>query len=408
MQNINTKLRKHLYNSKRVAIIAVFCVFILISVQFNQTVPIIQYAFADTDGDGLEDELENTSYYKYFEDTTTREFNGDQGAQQGNGWTHYDYQLNILRPKFRFTVNVTSRNNTGDLYILVGEDGNIEMNHSVTIDQTGEISTFLIPTSSNLTIQHTRVRLNSNLNFSIDKFLMESNSDWNNSDTDNDGLSDGTEDSDFNQHTDSWETSPLMWDSDSDGLNDGDEIDNGTDPLDSDSDGDGISDYYEVINGLNPLTNDTDNDGLTDYDEINTYLTNATNNDTDGDGLLDGSEVITYCTDPLDTDSDDDSLTDYQEVYIYSTDPNDSDTDGDDYSDGIEVLQYNTNPLNATEDTDGDGLIDPWEAAIGTNRTLSDTDGDNLTDYFEYVTGWTITVNGVQEGVIPNDINNCA
>ena len=399
MQNFNNKLRKHLYKSKRVAIIAAFCVFILISVQYNQTVPVIQYACGDTDQDGLPDDLENMSYYKYFEDNSTRVFNGDQGSQQGNGWTHYDFQMNILRPKYRFTVNVTARNNTGYLYILVGEEGNIEMNHSVTIDQTGEIFTFLIPTSSNLTMQVTRVRLNSNLNFSIDKFLMESNTDWNDSDTDGDGLSDGTEDSNFNQHTDSWETSPLMWDADGDGLSDGAEIDNNTDPLSQDSDDDGLSDYYEVINGYNPLSNDTDSDDLTDYDEINTYSTNATNNDTDGDGLLDGLEVLTYLTDPLDTDSDDDSLTDYAEIYTYSTDPNDSDTDGDGYSDNIEVLQYNTNPLNATEDQDGDGLIDPLEAAIGTNRTLTDTDGDNLTDYFEYETGWTIIVDGVPDSV---------
>jgi len=399
MQTCRNNLRKKINFSKRVGLSALFCVFILVAVQYNQIVPIIEFASGDTDQDGIEDELENTSYYRYFEDDTLREFNGDQGSQQGNGWTHYDFQMNIIRPKYRFTVNVTERNNTGSLCILVGEEGNEQMNYSMTIDQTGEISTFLIPTSFNLTPAATVVRLNSNLEFSIDYFLMESNSHWNDSDTDDDGLSDGTEDSNFNQHTDEWETSPIMYDTDGDGLNDGAEVDNNTDPLSQDSDDDGLSDYYEVINGYDPLSDDSDDDDLSDYDEVNVYSTDPVDDDTDGDGLLDGSEVLTYYTDPNDTDSDDDSLSDYAEVFTYSTDPNDDDTDGDGYSDGLEVLTYNTNPLNATEDTDGDGLIDPLEASIGTNRSLVDTDGDTLSDYFEYETGWTITVDGVPDSV---------
>jgi parallel beta-helix repeat protein/predicted outer membrane repeat protein len=75
----------------------------------------------------------------------------------------------------------------------------------------------------------------------------------------------------------------------------------GTDPDDSDSDDDGLSDGAEVANGTEPLTADTDGDGLWDGDE-ETYGTDPLAADTDGDEYDDGAEVVHGST-PSDSDS---------------------------------------------------------------------------------------------------------
>ena len=94
-------------------------------------------------------------------------------------------------------------------------------------------------------------------------------------------------------------------DSDDDGLTDGQEVNASfTDPNDPDSDDDGMSDGWEVNNSLNPNVDDSTNDPGGDR------LTNLQEYQND--------------TDPNDSDSDDDELTDGQEVNDYSTDPNDS------------------------------------------------------------------------------------
>jgi len=73
-------------------------------------------------------------------------------------------------------------------------------------------------------------------------------------DTDNDGLSDGSE---AEQGTD-----PNDPDSDQDGLYDGDEVDFGTNPRDPDSDNGGTNDGDELNSGTDPL--DGDDDGIAD------------------------------------------------------------------------------------------------------------------------------------------------
>ena len=80
--------------------------------------------------------------------------------------------------------------------------------------------------------------------------------------------------------------------------------------------------------------------------------------ETDGDG------VDSNCDghDDLDQDSDGDGLTDVAEAAL-GTDPNDADSDDDGLSDGDEVNTHNTLPLNA--DTDGDGLSDGQEVNVG-------------------------------------------
>ena len=81
-------------------------------------------------------------------------------------------------------------------------------------------------------------------------------------------------------------TDPLDTDTDNDGVSDGDDID----PLDanSDSDGDGISDSQETTNGTDPLNADSDGDGVADGDDVNP---NDANSDSDGDGISDGQET---------------------------------------------------------------------------------------------------------------------
>jgi hypothetical protein len=103
-------------------------------------------------------------------------------------------------------------------------------------------------------------------------------------------------------------------DSDDDGLTDGEELALGTDPFDSDTDDDGLSDGDEVnVHGTDPLDPDTDDDGLSDGDEVNVHGTDPLDADTDDDGLVDGLEVD-LGLDPLDPDSDDDGIPDGEDT----------------------------------------------------------------------------------------------
>jgi len=102
-------------------------------------------------------------------------------------------------------------------------------------------------------------------------------------DTDNDGIPDPWEISNFGDLT----TVGLTTDFDGDGLLDIDEYSNNTDPKDSDSDGDGMPDGYEVANSLDPLDDgsidpnngpdgDPDGDAHTNIDE---HLAGSSSND---------------------------------------------------------------------------------------------------------------------------------
>jgi hypothetical protein len=82
-------------------------------------------------------------------------------------------------------------------------------------------------------------------------------------------------------------------------------------------------------------------------------------------------------------DSDGDGLTNAQEAAL-GTNPNDPDTDDDALFDGDEV-RLGTNPLNP--DTDGDGLKDGDEVRLKTNPLDPDTDHDGLKDGAEVQMG---------------------
>lgn len=149
-------------------------------------------------------------------------------------------------------------------------------------------------------------------------------------DTDEDGLTDGQEVSEFGAN-------PLVADTDADGVLDGDEVAQGTSPIDAaagaalvepapaaeaavepetpveepavaeeaapvaaapgDGDGDGLEDAIEFELGTDPFDVDTDDDGLTDGDEYYVFATGTRNPDSDGDGVLDGDEAAVG-TDP--------------------------------------------------------------------------------------------------------------
>ncbi|MGV8149000.1 MAG: hypothetical protein ACLKAN_08345 [Alkaliphilus sp.] len=103
-------------------------------------------------------------------------------------------------------------------------------------------------------------------------------------------------------------------DTDNDGLSDQVEKIIGTNPNESDSDGDGLNDLFELENNLDPLKEDTNGDGLLDLHEItrgdtNTQLTSEmVLRDTDSDGTID----------VFDDDNDNDGIKDFLDISPFS------------------------------------------------------------------------------------------
>lgn len=175
---------------------------------------------------------------------------------------------------------------------------------------------------------------------------------------------------------------PLDGDTDDDGLIDGLEgtlayDSNRTNYNNPDTDGDGLGDLQELLLGSNPLDVDTDNDMVTDGDEYLKYGTSVFLNDTDMDGILDGQELFWFHTSPFLRDSDGDGLGDAAELFDYYSDPLDDDSDNDGLSDYEEVIIYGT--LVKVADTDGDQLLDGFEVnVLKTSPFLWDTDNDSI------------------------------
>ena len=241
-------------------------------------------------------------------------------------------------------------------------------------------------------------------------------------DSDDDGISDGEEDSNANGAQDTDETNPLSTDSDGDGIQDGTELGlvsplSGTDlslfvpdsdptsatfPLDDDTDNDGIIDGEEDSNAngaqdtdeTNPLSTDSDGDGLKDGLEIG--LVEPQGLYTDESTFVADSDPSTT-TNPLSEDSDEDGLSDAEEDQNYNgaqesdeTAAHLYDTDEDGLSDGEELL-LETNPLNP--DSDEDGLSDAEELLLETNPLIADSDNDGLSDAEEVQTFSTDPLN---------------
>ena len=177
-------------------------------------------------------------------------------------------------------------------------------------------------------------------------------------DTDADGMADGWENLHFGDLDE-----VAAGDADSDNLTNLQEYLNGADPNDSDSDDDGLSDYDEVnTHGTDPASADTDADGMPDDWELNNSLDPSDPSDAfddpDSDNLTNLGEYQNNA-DPADTDTDDDGLDDGWEANEFFTDPTLADTDSDgtnDVTGVIELSGTNTHRRTGTWAEDGDLL----------------------------------------------------
>jgi len=354
--------------------------------------------FMDTDGDGLDDNLEfsagpGCNSCPYVNDDDSDDDGLQDGYEDKNGDGSITNTIGRSTSQGSGETDFCNPDTDGDGLLDGEEEGLFGQGAVTAVTPTGAVTT--IPALDD--------------------------------DSDNDGLSD-------------WEevnvtgTNPLHWDTDGDGVSDANELiatgggwpkrtfHQESDPLDRDTDDDGLSDYIEWGNaglgtGLGitrttggtrdticPFVNDddSDDDGLQDgYEDKNRdgSITNTIgrstsqgsgetdfcNPDTDLDGLLDGEEealfgqgAVTAVTPTgavttipaLDDDSDNDGLSDWEEVNVTGTNPLHWDTDGDGIGDADELIAtggawpkrtfiQESDPLDP--DTDDDGLPDAIE-----------------------------------------------
>lgn len=257
-------------------------------------------------------------------------------------------------------------------------------------------------------------------------------------DSDNDGITDLAE----NQNgTDSDENGVIdgSTDSDNDGMLDSGDSDvanegsPGTFPLDSDNDGvpnyldidsdnDGITDHEENVDGTGTDANndgivdgsaDADNDGIldsADSDDSAIGSPNSDPTDTDGDGIAN----------PYDIDADDDGIIDNIEAQATTGSPTQAggtDTDGDGLDNVFETTGLSPvdtdsdgTPDYLDTDSDGDGfpdLLEGWDTDADyfaeTSPAGTDSDNDGLDDNFDAIVGPNDTTNPSNNGQDAND-----
>lgn len=206
-------------------------------------------------------------------------------------------------------------------------------------------------------------------------------------DSDQGGVTDGSEDFNLNGRVDPGETDPAaghaaddqnVVDTDHDGLSDGLEKQLRSDPNDADSDDDGLADGSEP----NP-SDDADRDGLI----------GLLDPDSDNDALFDGTELGFDCSNPATNNARGQCRAD-ADGGATQTSPLLWDTDRGGASDGSEdpnldgrVDPGEQNPTlghgeddEEVVDSDGDGLGDPLEATVGSNPNDADSDDDGVPD----------------------------
>ena len=153
-------------------------------------------------------------------------------------------------------------------------------------------------------------------------------------------------------------------DSDSDGLADIYENIIGTDVNNSDTDDDGLTDHTEVyMTGTDPTKYDSVTEGVSDFDA-----------DNDNDGLSNGTE-IELGTDPMNSDTDGDELSDGEEINTYGTDPLNTDTDGDTLPDGDEPY-IGLDPANPETFGTPDGEYISEQTIAADSEALSEINTD--------------------------------
>jgi len=262
----------------------------------------------------------------------------------------------------------------------------------------------------------------------------------NDADSDDDGLQDGFEDASLNGECEidnlgnsssqgAGETDFDNPDTDGDGLRDGEEVGLFGTSVTPTARSLNVQEEGPLLAVTVPgLDTDMDNDGLTDFEEVNQFMTDPLDADSDNDTLTDGEEVATWNeqiatrlglhgshystdsrnhTDPLEVDTDGDGLTDDQEITLGCVGirdgyANSADSDGDGLPDNLEPegdeprasanegeLDNRTSFVQDTLnsmcdcDSDDDGLDDGNEVGIGTNHLDWDSDDDGLSDFEE-------------------------
>ncbi len=212
-------------------------------------------------------------------------------------------------------------------------------------------------------------------------------------DSDHDTLRDGDEDADQDgawdgdqPGTSSDEADPNDPDSDDDGLRD--DAEGGS--AGPDSDGDETIDALDVCVG-DDATGDTDGDGECDSDDV--CVGDDASGDTDGDGVCDDTDICP--NDALD-DSDGDGVCDSDDQCV--GDDASGDTDGDGLCDDSDPCVN-----DAGNDADGDGLCADVEEDLGTDPNDDDSDDDGLLDSTEDTNGNGVVDPGETD---PNDFDS--
>ncbi|HEX7003623.1 MAG TPA: hypothetical protein VF168_05520 [Trueperaceae bacterium] len=165
----------------------------------------------------------------------------------------------------------------------------------------------------------------------------------------------------------------------------------------TDSDGDGLVDHIERELGTDPMKRDSDADAFSDFDEIYGFSMRFRGDFTFSDVTLKfcpamiagescaAGEVELFVTDPLDPDTDGDGILDGYEPAVganpqFADAADFVDTDRDGLSDSLED-EFGSSKYEP--DTDGDGLPDLLEQLIGSDPRSAQGDGDGLSDYQE-------------------------